>query len=247
MTRLRAYAYGLPALFVFMTAAVLTTALVAWPAPLARRRRICQRAIRWALNAAAMPVHVRGLEHLPQGPAVVVCNHASMLDGLIVFSRLPDHYTFVVRVESRRTPVFGYLLDRSGVIWLTRGEARSGARTLRRLIREVRDGAGVTLFPEGTILDTPGLQPFKPGAFLLACKAGCPLLPAVISGTRTALPDQALLPTRHPIHLQFLPPRQPGGSDRAHAMQLLNDVRAAMAEQCDEPDLTRTTDQEHAA
>lgn len=237
MSRLRALAYGLPALVVFVTAALLTAVVVAVPAPLDRRRRICQRAIRWVFTAVGIRVRVSGIEHVPDEPAIVVCNHASMIDGLIVFSRLPDRFTFVVRAESRRTPIFGYLLDRSGVIWLSRGEARSGARTLRVLLAQLRAGNSVTMFPEGTIRNTPGLQAFKPGAFVMAAKAGCHIVPAVLSGTRTVLAERARLPTRGRIDLRFFAPHRAADTERAAAMDLMADVRGVIAQHCAEPDL----------
>lgn len=62
--------------------------------------RISGAAARLALKLARMPLVVRGLEKLPRdGPSVIVANHASFLDGILLMAALPDHYHFVAKRE----------------------------------------------------------------------------------------------------------------------------------------------------
>lgn len=220
--------YGVYALTVFVTAAVIASVLLAVTPGQDRRRRLGRRVMRFTLLLIGVPVRVHGALRLPEAPAICVSNHASQLDGLVLFATLPARYTFVVRSESRRTPLFGFMLQRVGVIWMNRADARSGSRAIRVLIRQLQAGRSVAMFPEGTIRPEPGLMPFKIGAFLLACKASVPLVPVWMRGTRTLFPDQAKLPTRTPVELQVLEPITPNGRTRDDARGLLEQARHQM-------------------
>ena len=217
--------YGGYALTTFLLAAVIATALLAVVPGQMRRRRLGRHIMRLTLLLIGVPVRVQGGLRLPETPAVCVSNHASQLDGLVLFATLPARYTFVVRAESRRTPLFGFMLERVGVIWMDRADARSGSRAIRVLIRQLRAGRSVAMFPEGTIRPEPGLQPFKIGAFLLAAKAAVPLVPVWIRGTRVLFPDQARLPARTALDLHVLEPIMPSGSSRENARALLTQAR----------------------
>lgn len=220
--------YGGYALAVFLLAALVASLLLAVVPGQTRRRRLGRRIMRVTLLLIGVPVQVQGALRLPDTPAVCVSNHASQLDGLVLFATLPARYTFVVRAESRRTPLFGFMLDRVGVIWMDRADARSGSRAIRTLIRQLQAGRSVAMFPEGTIRPEPGLLPFKIGAFLLASKASVPLVPVWMRGTRVLFPDQARLPSRTAINLQVLEPVTAQGPSREDARALLTRVRTDM-------------------
>src|SRR5205814_101559 len=108
-----------------------------------------------------------------------------------------------------------------------RAAARAAARAFLRLV-----GMPLTVrFPERT----PGLLTFHTGAFATALRAGCPVVPAVVRGTRRALPPNRGLPLPGPLELQFLAPlaRLPDT-----AAELRDRARAAILEALGEPDLT---------
>ncbi|MFT4047948.1 MAG: lysophospholipid acyltransferase family protein [Solimonas sp.] len=151
---------------------------------LASRRAIGRRGVRLMLAAIAAPVRVRGLENLPDGPGIVVCNHASYLDGIVMTAALPPHYSFVVQDGAAGWPLVGRCLNAMGVIFVNRREARAGARTTRELMRRLHGGESLVIFAEGTFKPEPGLLPFKVGAFLMAARCGVPVVPAAIRGSR---------------------------------------------------------------
>jgi len=229
-------AYGLFALVIFLLVALLTALPLAVLPRERQRRHAGQRAMRCALMLIGVRIRTDDLDRLPTSPAICVCNHSSQLDGLILFALLPSRYTFVVRAESRRTPLFGFMLERVGVIWMDRADARSGSRTIRVLMRQLAAGRSVAMFPEGTIRPEPGLLPFKIGAYLLACKAQVPLVPLVMRGTRTLFPDRAKLPAHSHIDVSALPPLHAEGRTREDARRLLDTSRRLILERCGEPD-----------
>src|SRR5205814_2367389 len=113
-----------------------------------------------------------------------------------------------------------------------RAAARADAR---RVLRNASNGHSLVFFPEGTFTRTPGLLTFHTGAFATALRAGCPVVPAVVRGTRRALPPNRGLPLPGPLELQFLAPlaRLPDT-----AAELRDRARAAILEALGEPDLT---------
>src|SRR5439155_1032733 len=89
---------------------------------------------------------------------------------------------------------------------LARRRAAAGAADARRVLRNASNGHPLVSFPEATFTRTPGLLTFHTGAFATALRAGCPVVPAVVRGTRRALPPNRGLPLPGPLELQFLAP-----------------------------------------
>jgi 1-acyl-sn-glycerol-3-phosphate acyltransferase len=208
-----------------------------------RRRAIARLAARALLGLAGMPLTVKFPERLPAGQCVVVCNHASYLDGIVLTAALPARFTFVIKREMAAVPFAGWLLRRLGSEFVERFDRRQSAADARRVLREAAHGHSLVFFPEGTFTRTPGLMKFHTGAFATAQRAACPLVPAVLRGTRRALPPDRVLPRPGPIELEILPPIPPPDEARtapvAHAVAELRErARAAMLAALGEPDLT---------
>src|SRR5688572_23379256 len=125
---------------VVLPLALLLVSLVVLLTPtLALRREAGRAGVRLAFALVGVPLRVRGLEHLPQTPAVVVCNHASYADGVVMTAALPRRYTFVVQEGAADWPLIGWTITRMGVVFINREEARSGARQTRALIRRLQE------------------------------------------------------------------------------------------------------------
>ena len=135
-----------------------------------------------------MPLTVRSPERIPAGQCVVVCNHASYLDGIVLTAALPPRFAFVIKREMSEVPLAGALLHRLGSQFVERFDRHKSAADARRVLRNATQGQSVVFFPEGTFTRTPGLLKFHAGAFVTAARVGCPLVPAVVRGTRRALP-----------------------------------------------------------
>ncbi len=122
------------------------------------------------------------------GQCVVVCNHASYLDGIALTAGLPPRFGFVIKREMATVPLAGVVLRRLGSEFVERFNRQRGAADARRVLRNASNGHSLVFFPEGTFTRTPGLLKFHTGAFATAMRAGCPVVPAVLRGTRRALP-----------------------------------------------------------
>ncbi len=122
----------------------------------------------------------------PRRPYVVVSNHESFVDILLI-SHLPWEMKWLSKAELFRVPVLGWLMHLAGDIPVKRGLGASAAEAMARGREVLTRKVSVMIFPEGTRSATAELLPFKDGAFRLAIDAGVPILPMAVHGTATAL------------------------------------------------------------
>lgn len=149
----------------------------------------------WArgiLGAAGVRVEVQGLENLPASSSVLVSNHQSNFDVLLILSRIPKHVRFVAKTELYRIPLFGMALRASGNIEVDRTGGERDRKKLDEAIAAVRERVSILFFAEGTRSPTGELGPFKKGAAILAIQAQVPLVPIIVAGTRDIMPKKSL-------------------------------------------------------
>jgi 1-acyl-sn-glycerol-3-phosphate acyltransferase len=235
--------YGIYAIVLFLLLG-LSTLLLVLVVPGTRRRRSVARAMsRTFFSLAGMPLTVTGAERLPAGQCVVVSNHASYLDGVVFTAALPAQFGFVIKREMNGVPLAGLLLRRLGSHFVERFNRSRGAADARRVLRDAINGNSLAFFPEGTFTPKPGLLKFHTGAFTTAIRAGCPIVPATVRGTRVALSPTGGLPRPSRIEVRILPPITPEAptADDA-ALELRDRARAAILSELGEPDLTCSGD-----
>jgi 1-acyl-sn-glycerol-3-phosphate acyltransferase len=234
-----AYALYAAITFLILGLALLVATLVL---PGVYRRRAAARAVARAfLWLAGMPLRVRGLDRLAAGQCIVVSNHASYLDGLVFTAALPARFSFVIKREMSAVPLVGLFLRRIGAEFVERFDRHRGAADARRVLRNAASGHSLVFFPEGTFTRAPGLLKFHTGAFATATRAACPVIPAVVRGTRAALPPSGGLPRPGRIEIDILPPIEPQPGEPASAA-LRDRARQAILVELGEPDLTCSDD-----
>jgi 1-acyl-sn-glycerol-3-phosphate acyltransferase len=229
-------AYGVCALAVFTLLFVLATLLALIVPRLEWRRALTHRLARLALPVLGVRLRVAGLEQLPSDSCVVVANHASYLDGIVMKAALPPRFSFVIKREAASMPVAGFLLKRIGSEFVDRHSAGGRRRDAMRVLRRAEQGHALVFFPEGTFDEAPGLKRFHVGAFAAAVRGGMPVVPAVIHGARRAMPNRALLVRPGRVRLEFLAPIPVPASAHA-ADDLRRAARAAILWCLEEPDL----------
>jgi 1-acyl-sn-glycerol-3-phosphate acyltransferase len=226
-------------LLMFLAVGLVTLVLLLLLPRVAQRRAAARAGARVFLTLGGLPLRVRGPENLPPGQCVVVCNHASYIDGVVLTAALPPQFGFVIKREMADFPLAGALLKRLGSQFVERFDRARSAADARRVLRSATEGNSVVFFPEGTFPDQPGLLKFHLGAFVTAVRAGCPLVPAVVRGTRRALPPKGL-PLPGVIEFEILPALAPAdASGDGEAVQRLREsARSVILNALGEPDLT---------
>jgi 1-acyl-sn-glycerol-3-phosphate acyltransferase len=234
--------YALYAALLFLVIGVGATLLGLLLPGVHRRRAVARAAARSFLFLAGMPIRLTSAELLPEGQCVVVANHASYLDGVVFTAALPARFAFVIKREMANVPLAGFMLRRLGSEFVERFNRHRSASDARRVVRKAVDGHSLVFFPEGTFSREPGLLRFHTGAFVTAVHAGCPVVPAVVRGTRAALSPRGELPRPGWIEIRLLPPLTPASS-RADAVPELRDrARQVILSELGEPDLTCSAD-----
>jgi 1-acyl-sn-glycerol-3-phosphate acyltransferase len=231
--------YALWVALAFLAVGVSALLLLLVVPGVARRRAAARRAARTFLWLAAMPLTVKHEERLPPGQCVVVCNHASYLDGPVLTAALPPRFGFVIKREMSAVPLAGSVLRRLGSEFVERFNRNQVSADARRLLQRASQGRSLVFFPEGTFDPRVGVHKFHTGAFASAVRAGCPLVPAVLRGTRRALWPGGALPRPGAIELEILPPipAEPGATSEA-VPALRDAARAIILAALGEPDLT---------
>jgi 1-acyl-sn-glycerol-3-phosphate acyltransferase len=166
-------------------------------------------------------VRVVGLERLPAGACVIVANHASYMDGPLLFAWLPPRFGFAIKKEASRLPLVGVLLGRLGHHFVERRNRHEGGSDARRILRALEQGDAAAFFAEGTFHREPGIARFHGGAFALAVRTGAPVAPVAIRGTRRVLGGGRILPRWGRIEVEVLEalPARTGSGDAAAALR----------------------------
>lgn len=130
---------------------------------------------------------------VPEQPYVFMANHASSLDIWAVFVAIPRRLRLIAKKQLARIPLFGWAMWAGRFIFIDRGNGVAARRSIAEAGTRIHDGDSVLIFPEGTRTRDGSLLPFKKGGFHLAIKAGVPIVPVALCGTRALMPRGSLL------------------------------------------------------
>jgi len=149
----------------------------------------------WAwliLKTLGVKVEVKGLEYLKNLKSfIIMANHQSHLDVASIMATFPHQLRFLAKKELARIPVFGWAMFLQGHLLIEREKREKAFRTIDLAAEKVKKGKKLVVFPEGTRSDGESLLPFKKGGFVLAIKAGAPVIPVSIYGTHKILPRKS--------------------------------------------------------
>ena len=197
---------------------VLWTPVVLASRPLRRARRyrlalVWLRFHAWILRwIVGLRFIVQGLEHLPPGPAVVLCKHQSMLETFLLPLILPPQ-TWVLKRDLLRIPLFGPCMALMEPIAIDREQPRTALKEV--LVQgqdRLRKGLWVVVYPEGTRVAPGESRPYNKGGAWLAQRAGVPLVPIAID-TGLFWPGGSWRIRPGTAHLVIGPSMQPAGRD----------------------------------
>ncbi len=129
--------------------------------------------------ARLLGVEARWHGAVPDPPFVLVANHLSYVDILLLGSRLPC--LFVAKAEVAEWPVLGHLCRSVGTLFIDRDRKRDVPRTLEAIRETLGRGLGVVFFPEGTSSDGARVPPFRPALLELPARLGMPVHHAALA------------------------------------------------------------------
>lgn len=231
------WAWSAWAWMVFVSIVPVAWLLIVLVPALAQRRHISRTCAQLALVLTGLTPKVEGLQHLAgDSPCIIVANHASFLDALILTAVLPPRFAYVAKQELLAKPAAGIPLRQLKAAFVERFDSARGAEDTRGLEARARAGDSLVFFPEGTFRIRPGLLPFRMGAFVAAAHSGTPVVPVTLIGTRGLLRGEELRPHYSKLQILVSEPLSAAGADWQAALQLREAARQQILARLGEPD-----------
>jgi 1-acyl-sn-glycerol-3-phosphate acyltransferase len=218
--------------------------VVVWPLVMLLPRRgqrhfLVGAAGRWFFRMTGVALTIEGAGVPPDSGVIIVANHSSYLDGLVLSATIPGELTFVAKYGFKSRPIVGPFLERLGTVFVHRLDAKAGVEDTKAVLEAAERGARIVILPEGTFARMPGLLPFRLGGFLVAAQSHRPVLPVALKGTRMILRDVQWFPRRGAIAVHVGAPVHADGTEFDAAVRLRDKVRAEILQKVGEPDLAR--------
>ena len=208
------------------------------------QHRISRVWSRMLLKVSGVKMHIEGLDKIdPAGSYVFVANHRSLMDTPVVLAHIPVQFRFLAKKGLFLIPILGTHLRRAGHLQVVKDDPRASLKSMSDAARIIRErGISVLLFPEGG-RGTNHLKEFKEGAAYIAIKAGVPMVPVGMLGTREVLPMGSMQIMAGVVELRIgdpIPTADLTLKDRAALTQILRDkVADLIGESTAEPQQTR--------
>jgi acyl carrier protein len=192
---------------------------------------------KFVLIAVGAKPRVSGADHLPRQGAVLMFNHASYADALVLAAVLPGEPAYLAKREFAAQRFVGMLLRRLGVLFVERFELAESLADITAAIEAASRDRTLVVFPEGTFTHRTGLSGFFLGGFKIAAEAGLPVIPGTLRGTRSMLRSDQWFPRHIPISVEIGTAIRPIGKSFADILRLRDTVRKEILASCGEPDL----------
>ncbi len=188
-----------------------------------------------ALKNCGISVTLTGEKNIPHQGNILLFNHTSLLDILVLQAYLGSHISlrFGAKIELFRIPVFSSFMRKIGTLPITRGNAKKTQKIYLESISKVHSGKSIALSPEGGRSDTLNIREFKSGPFAFAIQAQAPLLPVLIYGNTGILPKKSLLLNlKSPqVKISILPALSTKGKDIKDRHELKEKIRKQFIEE----------------
>ncbi len=128
------------------------------------------------------PMNVHGKENIYDKPCIICANHSNNVDPLLVAIAFgpEDYIHFMAKAELFKVPVIGNLIIKLGSFGIDRSSS-SSIGAIRTVMKYIRGGEKVMIFPEGTRVEEDGMAEAKSGAVRMAAKLKVPIQPVYIT------------------------------------------------------------------
>lgn len=184
--------------------------------PLPKQNRICRAGVANIIGMmcaySGVVPHFSGLEKLPKDVRfVLVCNHRSMFDPLIIMDKLRQYnISFISKPSNLKIPIAGRIAYGAGFLAIDRENNRNALTTILQAADYLkRDICSIGVYPEGSRTKTDEMLPFHAGSFKIAQRANAPLVIAAVHGTENIKKNLILHRTNVYLDiLEVLPPEQ---------------------------------------
>ncbi len=143
------------------------------------------RFLAWMLVHTFYRVRQKGLEHIPEtGPCVIVCNHVSYVDAVVLAACIRRPIRFVMDHRIFRVPLLSFIFRTMRTIPIApaKEDAAMKERAFAEVARSLAEGEVVGIFPEGRLTETGEMGPFRPGVQQIVATTPVPVIPLALRG-----------------------------------------------------------------
>ena len=199
------------------------------------QHRVAQAWARTLLGVSGVRVKVEGLEHMdPARSYVFISNHLSYMDTPVALAHIPAQFRFLAKRGLFQIPLLGTHLSRAGHIRVPREDPRGAVKSMQLAAETIqRKAISLLIFPEGGRSHDGVLRPFKEGGAYIAIKAGVPVTPLVMIGTRDVLPYGGGVVESGTVTLRVLQPIETANMALKDRGELTERVRDLIASELD--------------
>jgi 1-acyl-sn-glycerol-3-phosphate acyltransferase len=146
-----------------------------------------QEGLRIGLRIARIHVRVVGVENIPAGVCIFASNHASNLDPVALTPNIPRRVALLAKKEVFKIPVLSKAIRLAKLVPVDRSDSEAAAESVDLAIKYLKEGLSFCVYPEGTRSRDGRLLPFKRGTFVMALRAGVPVVPVSLAGTQNLM------------------------------------------------------------
>ncbi len=164
-------------------------------------------------------VKVSGKEHVQNIAYLILPNHQSFLDIPLIIRNVRP-VSFLAKVEIKKWPLFGPVMERAHCIFVNRSSRESRSMVAPAMGKKMKEGVSFCVFPEGTRTRTGKLNPFKEGIFNIALENGIPILPVTIKGAFECFPKRPIQLNPGEIKISIHPPIIPRAGDSKESLKV---------------------------
>jgi len=184
----------------------------------------------FAVRAVGVRIRVEGRENIPSGPCLFVANHTSSTDAPAVVGAIPRRIAILAKESLFKIPIVGQAFRLAQFVPVDRFNRDAAISSMERAAELLRRGASFLIYPEGTRSPDGRLQAFKKGAFVMAIKAGVPVVPVACCGAHRVMAKRSLVVRPGEIVVRFQPAIDAGKYTLEERDALSAAVRASLAE-----------------
>ncbi len=236
MKSITMYLFGSWAWFIFSVIVLIMLFCYPFTKSIQSTRKLVKNCAEWIIQLTGLDLVVEGEENLTDGSSILVANHASYTDPMVLAAALPANFAFVAKKELKYIPFAKYMLGKLGTHLVDRKDPKKGADDFKKIMQSSKAKDSIIFFPEATFLKEEGLLKFKKGAFLTAIRSQAPIVPITINGSREFLRSESWLPKNVELRVTIHPPIATD-VEEIEINEVMDKARKMILSDLDEPDL----------